>query len=91
MPNCHFIDDENSLDLIFRLCGCGIRLEKQLEERNILVDEDHPLFVYLPCGVGGGPGGVAFGLNNLRRSCAHFLWGAICISLYAARYDDRFT
>ena len=58
-PKSYFIDDENSKDLFMGYAVGGMRTKEQLDDMGILVDKDHPLFVYLPCGVGGGPGGAS--------------------------------
>ena len=73
-PSSYFVDDEYSLPLFLGYAVAAARTKKQLEEKGVTVDADHPLIIYVPCGVGGAPGGICYGFKRLFKDDVHIFF-----------------
>lgn len=62
-PAAHFVDDEHSVDLFCGYACAAYELQAQLQAAGVVISADNSLIVHLPCGVGGAPGGIAYGLH----------------------------
>ncbi|MDO4799543.1 MAG: D-serine ammonia-lyase, partial [Bacillota bacterium] len=83
----YFVDDETSVDLFRGYALAAFEIAESFEQT------DRPLFVYLPCGVGGAPAGVAYGLKLLLGERVHLFFAeptaspCVLCGLASGEYD----
>lgn len=70
-PDTYFVDDEQSRLLFEGYSTAAIGLQQQLAEHGVSIDADNPLFLYLPCGIGGAPGGITYGAHEIFGNQVH--------------------
>lgn len=93
-PTSYFVDDEYSVPLFLGYAVAAGRTKKQLDSMGITVDADHPLILYVPCGVGGAPGGVCYGFKRLFGDNVHVffceptLFPSVLLGMATDRYNE---
>lgn len=92
-PMSYFVDDEYSVPLFLGYAAAAGKLGRQLKEKGVAVNAAHPLIVYIPCGVGGAPGGVCYGLKRMYGDYVHVffceptLFPSVLLGMASDRYD----
>lgn len=85
----YFVDDERS-ELLYQ--GYAVSAY-ELAESDIIVKSKGPIFVYLPCGVGNAPSGIAAGLKALLGNRVHIFLAepvevpSVLAGLSSGKYD----
>ncbi len=90
LQGSYFVDDEKSPYLFMGYAISAFELRDQLEEKGLL---DEPLHVYIPCGVGGAPGGIAYGLSLLLPKAQVYFAEptrapAVLLGMLTGRHDE---
>ena len=81
-------------DSDYSVAVAGARTAAQLRTFDVRISDASPLIVYLPCGVGGGPGGVAFGLKAALGNAVRCIFAepthspAMMLGVYTGLHDQ---